>query len=334
MSTKDYLISAIVSVYNCEQFIAGCLEDLEQQTIPDKLEIIVVNSGSQQNEEPIIKEFQKKYDNIVYIKTENRETIYKAWNRGINIASGEYITNANVDDRHRRDAFEIMADVLKNNRDIDIVYADDIITETENETLENCTPVGYSNWPEFDPHKLIFNCYIGPHPMWRKRLHGEYGYFDENFEVAGDYDFWLRIAVKCKFKHVNNCLGLYLRRENSAGHRESEVTMIETLKVRSKYILNLKGIKKITHLRHFLVSGLLYSVTLSNKNLSEVGQYCDGGVWGTIKGIKDPWNRNIKMPYIIKKIFYWHPYFWAGLIRCDLLGITSEILKRIKEKNI
>ena len=284
MSKKDYLISAIVSVYNCEQFIAGCLEDLEQQTIADKLEIIVVNSGSQQNEEPIIKEFQKKYDNIVYIKTENRETIYKAWNRGIKVASGEYITNANADDRHRKDAFEIMVNILENNDDIDLVYANDIITETENQTLENCTPVGYLNWPEFDPYKLIFRCYIGAHPMWRKKLHGEYGYFDENFEVAGDYEFWLRIAVKCKFKHVNNFLGLYLRRENSVERREREVTMIETLKVRSKYILNLKGIKKITKLRHFLIDGLLYSITLSNKNLSGVGKYCDDGVWGDYKG--------------------------------------------------
>ena len=41
----------------------------------DKLEIIVVNSGSEQNEESIVKEFQEKYSNIVYIKTE-REGLY------------------------------------------------------------------------------------------------------------------------------------------------------------------------------------------------------------------------------------------------------------------
>ncbi len=67
-ATKDggdtYLVSAIVSTYNSEKFLTGCLEDLERQTIADKLEIIVVNSGSQQNEETIVKEFQQKYDNI------------------------------------------------------------------------------------------------------------------------------------------------------------------------------------------------------------------------------------------------------------------------------
>ena len=107
-----YLVSAIVSTYNSEKHIRGCLEDLENQTIADRLEIVVVNSGSQQNEEAIVKEFQKKYNNIKYIKTERRETIYKAWNRAIKAASGEYITNANTDDRRRQDALEIMAKAL------------------------------------------------------------------------------------------------------------------------------------------------------------------------------------------------------------------------------
>ncbi|RZB34874.1 MAG: hypothetical protein SRB1_00642 [Desulfobacteraceae bacterium Eth-SRB1] len=74
----------------------------------DRLEIIVVNSGSEQNEEAIVKEFQKKYSNIKYIKTDQRETVYAAWNRGVKAASGKYITNANTDDRRRADACEQM----------------------------------------------------------------------------------------------------------------------------------------------------------------------------------------------------------------------------------
>ena len=64
----NLFLPAIVSTYNSERFIRGCLEDLEAQTIADRLEIIVVNSGSEQNEEAIVKEFQKKYSNIKYIK--------------------------------------------------------------------------------------------------------------------------------------------------------------------------------------------------------------------------------------------------------------------------
>ena len=70
--SNGYLVSAIVSTYNAERFIRGCLEDLENQTIADQIEIIVVDSGSQQDEEAVIREFQEKYSNIKYIKTDNR----------------------------------------------------------------------------------------------------------------------------------------------------------------------------------------------------------------------------------------------------------------------
>lgn len=245
MVKKNYMVSAIVSVYNCERFIAGCLEDLERQTIADKLEIVVVNTGSQQNEEKIIKDFQEKFDNIVYVKTENRETLYQAWNRGIKAASGKYITNANSDDRHRKDALEIMANFLENEKCIDLVYYDFIITETENETFENCTAVGYLNLPEFDPYQLVYGPFVGHQPMWRKGLHEEFGYFDGTLEAAGDYEFWLRITEKSNFKHIKKYLGLYLRNPNSAERRNHIITTLETENIVNNHILRAANNKKL-----------------------------------------------------------------------------------------
>ena len=70
-----YLVSAIVLAYNSEKYIRGCLEALENQAIADKLEIIVVDSGSQQNEAAVVREFQQRYNNIKYIRTGARQYI-------------------------------------------------------------------------------------------------------------------------------------------------------------------------------------------------------------------------------------------------------------------
>ncbi len=221
--SNEYLVSAIVSTYNSERFIRGCLEDLENQTIADRLEIVVVNSGSQQNEEAVIKEFQGKYSNIKYIKTDQRETVYTAWNRGIQVATGKYITNANTDDRHRKDALEIMVKILETLPEISLVYADVIITETENEKFESCTPVGYFSWMNFSREDLLNKgCFMGPQPMWRRDVHHEYGYFDDSFVTSGDYEFWLRISQSCTFMHLPVQLGLYLRSPGSIEHSSRE----------------------------------------------------------------------------------------------------------------
>jgi glycosyltransferase involved in cell wall biosynthesis len=233
---KQYLVSAIVSVYNCERFIEGCLEDIENQTIADRVEIVVVNSGSQQNEESIIKRVQEKYTNIVYLKTQERETIYAAWNRGIKAASGKYITNANSDDRHRIDAFEIMSRCLENNNEIDLVYPSYRITHNANDSFEHSIDYELYDPPAYDRYKLLFQSLPGPFPMWRKSLHNSYGYFDESLKVAGDHEFWLRISESCKFFHINEYLGLYYHNLQGGEFRDPILTKTEAVNLMNCYI--------------------------------------------------------------------------------------------------
>ncbi len=233
-SGSGYLVSAIVSTYNAEEFIRGCLEDLENQTIADQLEIIVVNSGSEQNEESIVKEFQKRYGNIVYIKTE-REGLYSAWNRAVKVASGQFLTNANTDDRHRKDAFEVMVNTLLSNSDAALVYGDQIVTDTPNPTFENHHVIEAAKRPEFSKERLLFGCCVGSQPMWRKSLHDEFGGFDETLACASDWDFWLKAAQKYKFKHIPESLGLYYHNEHGIEHGRKIHSLYERYAVGKRY---------------------------------------------------------------------------------------------------
>ncbi len=231
------LVSAIVSTYNSEKYIKGCLDDLVNQTIykSGQLEIVIVNSGSEENEDAIVKEYKSAYPNINYIKTEVRESIYQAWNRGIKAANGEYITNANTDDRHRPDAFEIMLNQFCVDKNRDLVYANVLQTKTPNDTYYSSTQKSALNWIDFDPDLLLFGCFLGPQPMWKKELHTRFGYFDESLKVVGDYEFWLRISREAIIHHINEPLGLYLFADDSAEHRDNSLTAKENLHIQKKY---------------------------------------------------------------------------------------------------
>ncbi len=228
------LVSAIVSTYNSEKYLRACLEDLEAQTLASRLEIIVIDSGSQQREGEIVAEFQQRYSNIRYLRTEARETIYSAWNRAVGMASGKYVSNANTDDRHRPDAYERMVAVLERDPQAVLVYADAAVTGQENAGFTDAPISGWFRWPEFDARHLFSVCYIGPQPMWRRSLHDQYGYFDPKMRVAGDYDFWLRVAVHEKFVHLSEVLGLYLSSADSIEHAQAEVGALESEQARKR----------------------------------------------------------------------------------------------------
>ncbi|MBU2492303.1 MAG: glycosyltransferase [Bacteroidetes bacterium] len=210
---SKFEVSAIVSTYNSELFIEGCLVDLTNQTLYKKggLEILVINSGSQQNEEVIINEFQRKFQNIKYIKTENREGIYSAWNRGVKAASGKYLTNANTDDRHHPEALEILKNELDKNPDVDLVYSDFYLTNTPNQQFKNAIIDKEIIRPDFKPGIMHEGCFMGPQPMWRAEVHNYIGYFNEAYKSSGDFEFWSRMVFVngSKLKRVNQILGLY-----------------------------------------------------------------------------------------------------------------------------
>lgn len=230
-------VSAIVSVYNASKYLEQCLNNLFSQSLylAGELEVVVVNTGSQQDEGLIVRRFINDGYNIKYIEVETRETVYSAWNRGIQAADGIYVTSANADDRHQNTALQIMAEALDKNSDIALVYADVDITEEENKIFDDALIVGRYKWSDFCPIKLLGGCFCGPQPMWRKEIHEQIGYFDVDFVSAGDYEMWLRMAVDYKFIHLKEVLGLYLKSILSVEHSNFEIGIKEANIARSRY---------------------------------------------------------------------------------------------------
>ena len=222
--------TAIVSTYNAVQYIQGCLQNLVNQSLfqENQLEIVVVDSGSEQDEQNIIRQYVERYPNIVYLRTAQREGVYRAWNRAISVARGRYITNTNTDDRHHPEALERMCDHLDNHPQTGLVYTQTYVTEVPHQTWENKTPSGVIRTPT--PERNVFSKIniVGPQPMWRKDLHREVGYFDHRYLVAGDYEMWLRFAEVVPFEQIHEELGLYLRRPDSVEHRNAEHCKRET----------------------------------------------------------------------------------------------------------
>ena len=95
-------ISIIIPVYNGEKYIRRCLDSVINQTYND-IQIIVINDGSIDNTENIL----KTYSDIVLINKEN-EGVSKARNTGLSLATGDYVYFCDADDYLEENAFEVL----------------------------------------------------------------------------------------------------------------------------------------------------------------------------------------------------------------------------------
>jgi glycosyltransferase involved in cell wall biosynthesis len=204
-------------------FLRGCLDGLTAQTLYKRgeLEIIVVNSASTDTTQAIL---EREYlEAITLIQTPFRESMYAAWNRAIKLAQGDYIIPANVDDRLRPDACEVMGDYLDLNSDVYMVCPDSFVTATPNVVWDNTLDFANSPYPQ------VQQCRIGNTPMWRKSLHDELGYLDTSYLIAGDYEWALRLEAHArKIAWIQDVLGLFYFHPSTQGRAYADQSAYES----------------------------------------------------------------------------------------------------------
>lgn len=90
-------VSIIVPVYNAEKYLSRCLESLVEQTLKD-IEIIAINDGSTDNSLSILERFESYYKDKFKVIDKFNEGAGSARNRGLDIATGEFIKFVDADD--------------------------------------------------------------------------------------------------------------------------------------------------------------------------------------------------------------------------------------------
>lgn len=101
-------LSLILPIFNTEKYLHDTFKSILDQDIDQNLyEIVVVNDGSTDSSPDIIQKFNDCFLNFKYCSQENKG-VSAARNRGLALASGEYILFLDADDMLRKDAFSFM----------------------------------------------------------------------------------------------------------------------------------------------------------------------------------------------------------------------------------
>lgn len=95
----DYKFTVFTPCYNGEKTIKRVFDSMEKQTY-DNFEWIIINDGSTDNSDAVIRDLVKKCNGggrIIYLQQENKGK-HIAWNRAVDMATGDLFLSADADD--------------------------------------------------------------------------------------------------------------------------------------------------------------------------------------------------------------------------------------------
>lgn len=122
---KDILFSIIVPVYNTEKYIKKCLKSIKD-AIDTDCEVIIINDGSTDDSEKVIKDFieslEDEYKDKFIYKYKKNKGLADTKNVGIELAKGKFISVIDSDDYISEDFYTIARKYI--NQDFDVIVYD------------------------------------------------------------------------------------------------------------------------------------------------------------------------------------------------------------------
>lgn len=176
----DGLVSIVVPCYNSASLVSETLDSVLRQTYKD-LEVILVNDGSSDNLEEVLKPYLDRYTNFQYISQENKGAA-TARNTGAKQTKGEYLLFLDSDDLIDPTYIQRCVEVLSSSPDVKLVYCKALLFDAEQ---------GEWNFPSYSFKTLLIGNMIHISALMRKSDFDKYGPFDQNLGFYEDWDLWI-----------------------------------------------------------------------------------------------------------------------------------------------
>ena len=188
VSLAPLKISIITTVYN-DTRVAGALDSILNQRIDHELELIVIDAGSDDATMDILERYR---DRLSVLVSEPDKGTFDGMNKGIRRATGDVVGILNADDRYAdADVLRDMAAAFQQHPEAQVCYGDLAYVNERGKMIRywrSGANRGFKWWLGWRP----------PHPTFfvRRSIYEEYGVFNLDFPIAGDYDLQMRLLLK------------------------------------------------------------------------------------------------------------------------------------------
>ncbi len=232
-------VSFVTSLFRGNEFLPGYLDNVAQAALAADGEVILVDANCDDHDTAGIEAYFAGHpelrDRFTIVRLDRDPGLYACWRLAIERARGEFVTNANLDDRRSPLHTRLLVQALRDRPHL-AGAAGSISAVTRHapgswfEMLPNqiwFQDLGAREFGHADLFARLDDGTVRSHnimhcmPVWRRSLHSRYGFFDEErYGTSADWAFWLACARQGeRFWLQPEAMGRYFVNPNSHNRR-------------------------------------------------------------------------------------------------------------------
>jgi glycosyltransferase involved in cell wall biosynthesis len=248
--------SIVIPAYNRAHMIKETVLSALSQTYPH-YEVILVDDGSTDNTEEVIKEI--KDPRFIYHKKPNEERAI-ARNTGFNLAKGNYVTLLDSDDYFYPTHLEDAAEYILKNKMPEIIRFDYDVVDSDKNILQ------VAKMPKNINYRMINGNFMGCSGIViRKDIAVKYAFNgDRDLSGSEDYELWMRMASRFRIHTPDKVTcSLHSHEERSVIYNIKEDSLVKRIELLIHYAFADKVVKKVFGMKkHIFTSHCLLYVSL------------------------------------------------------------------------
>jgi glycosyltransferase involved in cell wall biosynthesis len=230
---KSRKVSVIVPNYNHAKYLRQRLDSIFSQTYQN-FELIILDDCSPDDSRTVINDYASDPRVTTCFNEVNSGCVFRQWNKGLEMASGELVWIAESDDYSDPNFLQTMVGLLDEKPEVGIAFccsyrvADGEITlplerwfrEFQKDYLSDFI----ANGQDYAASQMLFLNTIpnASSAVFRKSLAKQAGPADDSFLLSGDWDYWIRLLYYADIAYVACPLNYYRYHESTARHAHSK----------------------------------------------------------------------------------------------------------------
>ena len=228
MNSIHPTFSIITVTYNAGKVLEDTIQSVISQTYRN-VEYIIVDGNSKDNTLEIIGKYSK---HISKIASEPDKGLYDAMNKGIRMATGDYLCFLNAGDKfHEKETLQKIAETLKDKDLPDVIYGETAIVDEDGNFLHmrRLSTPDRLNWKSFIQGMLVCHQAF----LAKRELALKYPY-DMQYRFSADFDWCIRIMKEAKCLH-NTRLTLIDYLNEGMTTRNHKASLKERFRIMAKH---------------------------------------------------------------------------------------------------